>query len=66
MSNRLDRSLGVKPFDNHPRTPAPKAKSWSLKLTTVLKIMVAVAALAFVTSVLIDTAKCQPEVRCAD
>lgn len=65
MSNRIDRSLGPKSFSNHaPLTPAPK--SWSLKLTTVLKIMVAVLALSFVVGVLINTAQCQQEVRCAD
>lgn len=66
MSNRIDRTLGPKAFSNHPRTPAPAPKSWSLKLTTVLKIMVAIIALSFVAGVLIQTSKCQQEVRCAD
>lgn len=67
MSNRTDRSLGMKSFDNHPKnTPATHGKSWSLKLTTVLKVMVALVALSFVVGVLINTAHCQQEVRCAD
>lgn len=66
MSNRIDRSLGPKSFDNHPKLAAPQPKGWSLKLTTVLKIMVAVLALAFVVGQLHSTSKCQQEVRCAD
>lgn len=66
MSNRIDRTLGPKQFDNHPKLVAPQPKGWSLKLTTVLKIMVALVALAFVVGVLIDTSKCQQEVRCTD
>lgn len=66
MSNRIDRSLGPKAFSQHHKLAAPQHKGWSLKLTTVLKIMVALVALSFVTGVLINTAKCQQEVRCAD
>lgn len=65
MSNRLDRSLGVKPFNNSGNlTPAPKR--WSLKLSTVYKWMVVLLLVAGAYSVLSSTSHCQEGIRCAD
>lgn len=62
MSNRIDRSLGVKPYSNHGGKAAPQPKGFSLKLKTVLIIM----AIACISAALYPTTNCQQEVRCAD
>lgn len=61
MSNRLDRSLGTKPFSNHGgKTAAPQRKGISLK--AVLIIMV----LAVAGAALYSTSDCVQGVRCVD
>lgn len=62
MSHRIDRSLGVKPYNNHGGKAAPQPKGWSLKLKTVLIIM----AIACVGAALYPTSNCTQGVRCAD
>lgn len=62
MSNRIDRSLGVKPYSNHGGKAAPQRKGFSLKVKTVLIIM----AIAVIGAALYPTSHCQQEVRCVD
>lgn len=67
MSHRLDRSLGVKPFNNTPvKAAASQPKAWSLKLVTVLKVLLVTALVTGAVTVLINTNDCSKEVRCAD
>ncbi len=65
MSNRLDRSLGVKPYSQRGGRPAPK-KRWSLKATTVIWYFIFIIAAAGAIHVLSQTAACSSLVRCAD
>lgn len=65
MSNRIDRSLGVKPYQQSKGKPAPK-KRWSLKATTVLKFLIAFVLIAGAIQVLVSTNHCTQGVRCAD
>ncbi|QYW01776.1 hypothetical protein PP761_gp05 [Stenotrophomonas phage Paxi] len=61
MSNRIDRSLGVKPYSNHGgKQAAPQPKG--LKLKTVLICL----AIIMVGAALYPTSHCQQEVRCVD
>lgn len=66
MSHRMDRTLGVKPYNNAGGTEPVKQKSWSLKVTTVLKLLLAIALATGAVTVLINTNDCSKEVRCAD
>ena len=65
MSNRIDRSLGVKPYSNHDRK-LPIKPRWSLKATTVIKYVLFVLFVSGCIYVLHQTNPCGPEVRCAD
>lgn len=67
MSNRLDRSLGVKQFNATPviKPIGPKPK-WSLKLRTVVKWLIILCFIATAVHVLHSTNPCTKEVRCAD
>ncbi|QEG09229.1 hypothetical protein HYP93_gp06 [Stenotrophomonas phage Pokken] len=62
MSNRIDRSLGVKPYSNHGGMAAPQPKGFSLKLKTVLVWL----ALIVAGAALYPTTNCVEGVRCAD
>ncbi len=68
MSNRLDRSLGVKPFNDTPviKPIGPVKPRWSLRLTTVLKWIAFVLFAVTCIHVLHSTNPCTKEVRCAD
>lgn len=64
MSNRIDRSLGVKPYrnDDHNGPWPVKKRKWSLKLGHVL-----IAMAVIVGGVgLYSTSTCHEGVRCAD
>ncbi|QYW02212.1 hypothetical protein PP740_gp013 [Stenotrophomonas phage Philippe] len=61
MSNRIDRSLGVKPYSNA-GGKAPAKKKWSLKVGTVLMAL----GLLCAGVVLYKTSDCVTGVRCAD
>lgn len=67
MSNRIDRSLGPKSFNNKPVIkPIGHQPRWSLKLSTVLKWAFWVLFIAVSIHVLHSTNPCNQGVRCAD
>ncbi|UKL14743.1 putative membrane protein [Stenotrophomonas phage C121] len=68
MSHRIDRSLGVKPYNNAGGVTPPvrNQKSWSLKVTSVLKALLIIALATGAVTVLVNTNDCSKEVRCAD
>lgn len=65
MSNRSDRSLGVKPYSNAGGITPCKPK-WSFKLTTAVKLLIFIVLAAAALHVLHATNPCPAEVRCAD
>lgn len=62
MSHRIDRSLGVKPYNNTPPAKKVGKKKWSLKVGHVLVVLALICA----GTVLYKTNECVVGVRCAD
>ncbi|AVO23095.1 hypothetical protein RIVERRIDER_7 [Xanthomonas phage RiverRider] len=64
MSNRLDRSLGVKPVEYHPisKKAAPQPKGFTLKVKTVIMVML----IAITAAALYQSSGCVQGVRCTD
>lgn len=64
MSRRVDRSLGVKPYNIPTVRMAPRKRG--LTLLGALKIMLLVLAIAGAGCLLYETSHCVQGVRCAD
>lgn len=62
MSHFIDRSLGVKPYNNAGGIKPVQKKTWSLKVGHVLIVLALICA----GTALYSTSTCVEGVRCAD